>query len=246
MIEIYEFKKMDLRGATIVDGFPSAGLISVITANYLIGTLNLEQICAMDSPDFPPNSMVYSSKPNFPVRMYADERNKLVVFISEFAPPPALVRPIADAILSWAKDHKCGRIISPEGIPIQEYSGGVDKEKECCIYAVGSNTHARNKLDEFGIDQLETGIVSGVSAILLNEGRRRDFDVIGILPEVNPNIPDVRAAAKVMELINKFIPKVYLDPEPLYKEAARIEEYMWGPNGSEEHVESAASTLMYG
>ena len=245
MIEIYEFKKMDLRGATIIDGFPSAGLISVITANYLIGTLNLDQICAMDSPDFPPNSMVYASKPNFPVRMYGDEKNKLVVFISEFAPPPMLVRPIADAILSWAKDHKCARIISPEGIPIQEY-GVSDNKKDCCIYGVGSNTHARANLDEFGVKQLETGIVSGVSAILLNEGMRRDFDEIGLLPEVNPNIPDVRAAAKVMETINKFIPKVYLDPEPLYKEAARIEEYMWGQNGSEGPVESAASPLMYG
>lgn len=246
MIEIYEFKKLDLRGATIVDGFPSAGLISVITANYLIGTLELDQICAFDSPDFPPNSMVYATKPNFPVRMYADEDSKIVVFISEFAPPPGLIRPMANKLISWAKENECSRILSPEGIPIQEYGGNNTNKKDCLIYAVGSNNRARDDLDEFEIKQLETGIISGISAILLNEGRRSDFDVIGLLPEVNPTIPDVRAAAKVIELINKFVPRVCLDPEPLYKEAARIEEYMWQSQGTPKPVESTASPLMYG
>jgi predicted ATP-grasp superfamily ATP-dependent carboligase len=59
-IEIYELKKMDIRGATVIDGFPSVGLVSSIVANYLINTLNLTQIGMMDSMYFPTVSLVTS------------------------------------------------------------------------------------------------------------------------------------------------------------------------------------------
>jgi uncharacterized protein len=43
-IQIYELKRSDLRNAVVIDGFPSVGLVSTITANYLITTLKMEQI----------------------------------------------------------------------------------------------------------------------------------------------------------------------------------------------------------
>jgi len=53
-----------------------------------------------------------------------------------------------------------------------------------------------------------------------------DFDVICLLAEVNsnPGIPDVTAPAKVIEVINKLLPTVKIDVEPLYKEAQKIED----------------------
>ena len=117
MIEIYKFKDIDLSGATIVEGFPTVGLASIISANFLIGALNLDQICAIDSPDFPPVSMVYASKPKFPARIYANESHKIAVFLAEFTPTAELARPIADKILSWAIENECKRIITPEGLP---------------------------------------------------------------------------------------------------------------------------------
>ena len=57
-VEIYELKRMDVRGATVIDGFPSVGLVSSIVANYLINTLDLTQIGIMDSVYFPTVSLV--------------------------------------------------------------------------------------------------------------------------------------------------------------------------------------------
>jgi len=51
-ITMYPFKDLNLKGATIINGFPTAGLSSAITANYLIGALKLDQIAALDSLDF--------------------------------------------------------------------------------------------------------------------------------------------------------------------------------------------------
>lgn len=219
-ITVHKFKDMDLEGATVVDGFPTVGLVSTIAANYLIGALNLDQISALDSPDFPAVSMVYASKPKFPARIYADEKTKAVVFLSEFTPTPHLARAIAKTVLDWVREKKCKRIIVPEGLSVPK------RDEELEVYCVGSTDSARADLKKFGIKQLKTGIVTGVSGILLNEGRRTNFDVISLLAEVRPDMPDARAAAKIVEIIDKFIPALKIDVEPLYKEARRIESYL--------------------
>src|SRR5207247_11306347 len=70
-IQIYELKRMDLRGATVIDGFPSVGLVSSIVANYLINALNLTQIGIMDSIYFPTVALVRDGQPTNQVRIYA-------------------------------------------------------------------------------------------------------------------------------------------------------------------------------
>ena len=70
-IKIYELKRIDLHGSTVIDGFPSVGLVSTITANYLISALNLEQIGILDSVHFPTVSVVRNSEPLNPVRIYS-------------------------------------------------------------------------------------------------------------------------------------------------------------------------------
>ena len=244
MIEMHKFKDINLKGATIVDGFPTVGLVSTIIANYLINTLNLDQICAIDSSEFPPISMVYAYKPKYPARIYADEKNKIAVFLSEFTPTPSIARPIADKILSWAIENKAKRIITPEGFPLQKPEEG--SEKELVVKGVGSNTAARKYMEKLKIEQLETGIITGVSGVLLNEGRRHDFEVISLLAEVHPNYPDARAAAKIIEILNKLIKKVDIDPEPLYVEAEKIENYIKGLRDQAKQSESSIPTRMYG
>ena len=93
-IKIYELKRHDLRGAVVIDGFPSVGLVSTITANYLISALDLEQIGILDSIHFPTVSVVRNSEPLNPVRIYAgeymkngDEPQQIVVFILQYVFP---------------------------------------------------------------------------------------------------------------------------------------------------------------
>src|SRR2546422_689501 len=109
-IQIYELKRMDLRGATVIDGFPSVGLVSSIVANYLINALNLTQIGIMDSIYFPTVALVRDGQPMNPVRIYAgskvDDHDQIVVFISEFQPPPNLIKAIAATVLDWAQDAR--------------------------------------------------------------------------------------------------------------------------------------------
>ncbi len=67
------------------------------------------------------------------------------------------------------------------------------------------------------------GVITGVAGVLLNEGKSRDFDVISIMAEAHPDYPDARAAAKVIETIDKMLLHIHLDAKPLYIEAEKIE-----------------------
>jgi uncharacterized protein len=219
-IEIRDFKKMDLEGAMVVDGFPSVGLVSTIVATHLISNLHLDQIAALDSEHFPPISMVYDSKPKFPARIYASESVKLAVFLAEFTPAPQLARDIAKTMLSWTREHYCSLIVSPVGIPMEEKPETPEKIEPL---GVGSSERARQRLAKSGIEQLRVGIIGGISGILLNEGRWSNFDVISLTVKAHRQYPDARAAAKVIEAVNKLKPELKIDTKPLLDQAEEIE-----------------------
>src|SRR6266581_1644885 len=205
-IQIYELKRMDLRGATVIDGFPSVGLVSSIVANYLINALNLTQIGIMDSIYFPTVALVRDGQPMNPVRIYAgpkvDDRDQVVVFISEFQPPPNLIKAIAATVLDAREE---------------------DADRSVEVYGIGSTDKAMDMIRKNGITVFEEGVITGVAGVLLNEGRKRDFDVITLLSEAHPDYPDARAAARAIEVIDKLLLHTELDARPLYEEAERIE-----------------------
>lgn len=223
-IQIYELKRMDLRGATVIDGFPSVGLVSSIVANYLINALNLTQIGIMDSLYFPTVALVRDGQPMNPVRIYAGpkqaDRDQIVVFISEFQPPPNLIKSIASTVLDWAQDARCNLLVCPEGLIVDAQEEG---ERQVEVYGIGSTDKAMDMIRHNEITVFEEGVITGVAGVLLNEGRKRDFDVITLLSEAHPDYPDARAAARAIEVIDKLLLHTELDARPLYEEAERIE-----------------------
>lgn len=225
-VEICNFEEMDLKGATVIAGFPSIGLVSTIAANYLIDALNLKQIGCIRSPQFPALSVVHTGEPLSPVRIYAGNQGgnqKIVVFVSEFKPKPNLINAISDVIMAWATEKGCKLLISPEGMVVEGKSAGEEEEVEA--YAIGSTENARSILLSKNIPQFKNGIIAGVSGVLLNSGKQADFDVISILAEAHPNYPDAKAAAAAINVM-ALIMGVEINVTPLYEESERIEKQL--------------------
>ncbi|MEM2839684.1 MAG: PAC2 family protein [Thermoplasmata archaeon] len=225
-IEISEMRRMDLEGATVIDGFPSVGLVSSIATNYIIKLLNMQEIGVMDSDGFPHVTLVRDAVPLSPVRIYAGDRTRkgdlLVAFVSEFQSPPDMIRPISKALLNWAAENRCKMIISPEGLIVDPELK--DKEElSRAIFAIGSTDHAREIIRRGHFQTFDEGVITGVAGMLLIEGMARDFDVITLLAEAHPDFPDAGAAALVLEAIDDLVLGIDLDAEPLFKEAQNIE-----------------------
>ncbi|MCI4327504.1 MAG: PAC2 family protein [Thermoplasmata archaeon] len=239
-VRIYEVKRVDVEGAIVIDGFPSVGLVSSIVANYLIDTLGMEQIGIVESPAFPTVSLVRNGNPQHPVRIYAGHppqdrkgrvADKIVAFVSEFHPAPAIIHPLATTILDWVQEQRCGMLVSPEGLVVDRPAGPPGAHKpmklsDVKIYGVASTQKARELYIEPNMSPFVEGVITGIAGVLLNEGRRRGFDVLTFLAEAQAEYPDARAAAKVIEAINRILLRTPLDAVPLYHEAERIEQQL--------------------
>lgn len=238
-VRIFEVKRIDVEGAIVIDGFPSVGLVSSIVANYLIDSLGMEQIGIVESPAFPTVSLVRNGQPQHPVRIYAGHpgvdpgghvADKIVAFVSEFHPAPNIIYPLATAMLDWVQEQRCGMMVSPEGLLVEKPTGPPrgrgGKLPDVKVYGVASTRKARDLYIEPNVLPFTEGVITGIAGVLLNEGRRRGFDVLTFLAEAQADYPDARAAAKVIETINRILLRTPLDPVPLYHEAERIEQQL--------------------
>ena len=222
-VEVRTLKEVDLKGGTIVAAFPSVGLVSTISATYLIQMLPVDQVCALESEDFPSVSMIYAKKPKFPARVYASPGHKLAIFICEMPLPTRVHRPVAYALMEWAKRQGIRRIISLEGLPM-EGNGPMNEEPN--VWGVGSTDHARAELDKHKVAQLETGMIAGVAGVLLNEGRWRSVDVIALLAEARQDLPDAHAAVSLVHALDELLEDVTVDLGPLQQQARQLEEFL--------------------
>jgi uncharacterized protein len=221
-LEIRKLKNVNLKGGIVVDGFPSVGLANAIASECLIHSLKTEFVAMIDSPAFPPLAIVRNAMPNFPARVYANEELKLAMFVSELNLDASLFRPAANMMLDWALNSNCDLIVSAAGIPYEE--GEEVDAAHPQVYAVGSTQHALKIAAEAGLPPALSGSVSGIPAILLNEGSWRNFDVIVLLVKVVRDAPDFRAGAAVAEALAKLAPGAKCDVPALLKEAEVMEK----------------------
>ena len=96
------------------------------------------------------------------------------------------------------------------------------------IYAVTSTESSAKQIMEHGnyFTHLRIGTVTGIPAILLNEGALTNLDVIVFLVNVVPKVPDFRAAAVVSEAVSRIIPNLSCDIGALMVDAQIIENRM--------------------
>src|SRR5437773_6274120 len=173
----------------------------------------------MDSIYFPTVALVRDGQPMNPVRIYAgpkmDDRDQIVVFISEFQPPPNLIKGIAATVLDWAQDARCNLLVCPEGLIVDAREDEAERQVE--VYGIGSTDKTMDMIRKNGITVFEEGVITGVAGVLLNEGRKRDFDVITLLSEAHPDYPDARAAAGGSEVMDSSLFLTSLTARPWSK-----------------------------
>jgi uncharacterized protein len=141
---------------------------------------------------------------------------------------------ISKIILQWAIENECELIISAAGMPVSQENTGMSSaaelktekanEVETHVFAAASTTRALERLANVGVPALPNGAVTGIAALLLNEGLWMNFDVIVLLVKVLKDVPDFRAAAALSEAISKIIPGASCDIASLLQEAAQIEK----------------------
>ncbi len=228
LFEIRDVSKIDLNGGTLIECFPSISALALITANIILESKNLgsnwnfDQVAVGDSNLLPSICVVYYNKPKFPIRIYASEAAKVAILASEIPQYPAINREIGKKIFQWSREKGIARIISVEGF-ISDYTQS-PQELPLKVFGIGTTESCRTFLHSKRIPPLDHGVIKGLSAVLLNEGWYNKSEVIVLLGEVRQHYPEIRTAARIIEILNVILPSIKIGIEPILAQADQIEQ----------------------
>jgi len=195
----------------IIHGFPGIGLVGAIASNYLIEHLNAEPIGNIESKKIMPLAAIHNSQIIEPLGIYYDKVHNLVLFRIT-TNLNGLEWYAADMISKLAKELNAKEIISLEGIAVQEL--GDPK-----AYYFTQDAKKDKFFEKIGITKITEGVILGATgALLLNP----DLPITCILSETHSNMPDSRAAAKIIEVLDAYL-NLNVDPKPLVQKAEEME-----------------------
>jgi len=214
MINIRLFKEQNLKGYSLIEGFPGIGLVGPMAASYMIEKLEMEYIGYIDSDLFPPITAVHDGMPMHTSRIYLDSKNKLVVVLSEFTIPSSAVYQLGNELLSFIRKYGIAKIISIGGMPAVKQGN--------TPYIISSDSSTIKKASSQGIKQIKEGVIAGVSAVLMNLAIEFNIPTTNLLVEINPAIMNPKYAEIAIQGISK-ITGVEIDLRDLEKESKEVE-----------------------
>ncbi len=214
-INFVETEKVELEGFTLIEGFPGMGLVGTIGAKYIAEKLKFKEIGHIDANIFIPIIRIHKGVPIYPSRIYANEKQKLVVIISEQIIPRYYTEAMAKAVCEWIQAKKIKRLISLEVIN----AGEEVNEK---VYGIAANEKSKDLIAKFKISPVNEGITTGITSLMLLNLKTRGIEAISILGNVHMQA-DYKAAAAVIEKLNDIL-GLDIPVEPLLKEAEDTEK----------------------
>lgn len=206
---------------TIIEGFPGFGLVGTIATEFLIDHLKTELIGTITFPEMMPMVAVHEGKVVQPIGIFYDEKNNLIILhvitnISGFE------WQMADAVLQLAKQVGAKEIVSIEGIGAMAQDGAAGQQR---AFFFSNNADARKIFEKNSIPSLKEGVVVGVTGTLLVKGD--GTPMTALFAETASNMPDSKAAARIIEVLDKYL-KLNVDYKPLLKQAEQFEEKIKG------------------
>jgi len=200
------------KGCTIIEGFPGFGLVGTIVTEFLVNHTDTKEIGQITSDKIQPVVAVHEGKTVKPITIFYNKKYNLLILHS-ITPGGGMEWELGDTIVQMAKECEAKRILSVEGVLAQK------GESEGVHYFTGDE-EMEKQLQEKGLEVLDQGIVVGVTAALI---ARSDYNLVSLFAETQSQLPDARAAAEVIKVLDKVL-DLEVDPEPLMKQAEEFEE----------------------
>jgi len=198
------------KGYTLIEGFPSADLISSITTKYLIENLKMDYLGHFEHDNTAPIVKIENGIPQHPIRAYVTHKHKLICIISDQIIQKEDLKSYCHIVLNWAKKSKMERILSIGGI--------IDNNET--ILGVANNKKNLSYLEKYNIQKIKEGITAGIGAQFFI--LEKDYPIYLILvPFLQTKNYD--AAAKAIGLLNKMY-NLNIDNKPLLAESKKLSE----------------------
>jgi uncharacterized protein len=201
----------------ILGGFPGFGLVGTISSEYLIDHLGAEKIGSVWFSEMNAMIAIHDSKIVEPFGIFYSKKYNLVIFhaITNVA---GMEWKIAVAMQDLATKLKAKEVLCIEGV------GGMPGKKSTGKYYYYSNKN-KTKWEKIGVENMKEGIVVGPTASLMLKLKK--FPLSCIFAETASNLPDSRAAANIIKVLDSYL-GLKVDYKPLLKKATVFEGKLKG------------------
>lgn len=204
--------------------FPSTGSAAAIAGQYLRQSIDMPLVGHIPFDELSGVAHVQDGLVTGPIRVFAGNVachldkpcDQLYLVTSPVALPAEMLGKVAEAILR-AFAHACA-IVSLDSVSRQPDDDIPD------VYAMGANAESLATLKITEATPMGQAIFTGMTAELMH--RARDVPVACLAVEATPDLPDGRAAAALIAAVDKLIPHVKVDSEPLRQEAQELEKQL--------------------
>ena len=212
MMEVKLWKKP--KNCTIVEGFPGFGLVGTIASEFLIEHLETEQVGKIIFNDMPAMVAIHENRLVEPLGIFYNKKHNLLV-LHAITAATHYEWEMAETIAKLASDLNAKEILSLEGVGSREGSDGSR------VFYHSSRDKSSAEFEKAGIEPLKEGIIIGVTgAVLL---RAEKTPVSCIFAETHSNLPDSKAAANIIQALDKYL-GMNIDYKPLLEQAQKFEE----------------------
>ena len=211
-MEIKLWKKP--KNCIIVEGFPGFGLVGTIASEFLIEHLKPEQIGKILFDDMPAMVAIHETKVVEPLGIFYNAKYNIVI-VHAITAATRYEWEMASAVGKLALDLQAKEVISLEGVGSGEDSDGSR------VFYYSNNEKNAKAFEKAGISALKEGIIIGVTGAILLRVEKTPLSCL--FAETHSNLPDSKAAAKVIEALDKYL-GMDIDYKPLLEQAQKFEE----------------------
>lgn len=206
--KIVDHVKKDFKGYYLIEGTPSPDMIATITTRYLVDNLKMEKIAHLESPAIIPIIRITNGNAEYPIRIYADNKHKLLVLVSDQLIEPAQIYDFSNTLINWCEEKKIKGIISLLGL--------VPNNSKLSIY--GASNTKLDLLTKNNVPILEKGLITGIGAQIITLAKKIEAYILVCNPG---NTTNFNSSAKLIEILEKMF-EFDINTEPLEQESKKI------------------------
>ena len=214
------------KNCKLIEGFPGFGLVGTIASEFLLEHLKFEQIGKINFNEMPATVAIHEGKLVEPLGVFYNKKYNLVL-LHAITASSGIEWQLSEIVLEIAKQLKIKELICLEGV------GSSEETATSRVFFYSNNDKSKKKFEKIA-EPLKEGIIIGVTgAVLL---RIEKMPVSCIFAETHTSLPDSKAAAKIIEALDKYL-GLKVDYKPLIVQAEKFEEKLKGILADTNHAQ---------
>jgi uncharacterized protein len=217
-IKIVLDSKKKIASPLFIIGFQGVGMVGTLASQHLADILGCELIGHIESEYLPPIAILNNSTLNYPIRIYYQKKNNVVIISSEVPVSSEFAFEMSHDIIELMNKFKAKQIIVLEGLVTKSEQPNHSK-----IFGVPTNEKVKKYLNDNNVDIIGNGAILGVAGSVLLSSIQNGFTGYALMAESHMNLPDASAASVIIKKLSDIL-KIKLDTKELDKKGRDVDK----------------------